>query len=529
MTTGLAVIGTERDVQAFVRRRRKEHDKRRTSDRLINAYMAALGTFYVAVIISGFVDTDISPRPGNFLDTIGWLPLVLLMAVWGVIRFATWQGPVLFGLADMQWVMTSPLNRRTLVLLRLRRAFVVAGIGGAAAGVVAAVVADVMIGKGLVSVFAVATAGFAALALLATALSWHVERSARWSTIVNRGAPVMLLAAVLLGVGAATGRDTAVWWSGPWGWATAPVVAIAGWSVPGWAIQAALLGTTAIVAIVSAVVTAENVSDEQLWRRAEAHSAAAAAMFFGDIRVVKTVARRERSQNRQRSRAFHLVRVRREWLAVAARDALNLRRNPAPVGTAGVLVGVAFLAAVAAIDRPILGIGTFIALYAAASRLLEPIRLEADRPGAHWMLPWPWGTVLVMHCIVPTLALTALGWIAIATVGIGGFIPATAVAPLIIVAPFAAAALISAAAISAVRRPFPVEMLISGADSSSFVLLIWLVSGPVLAAIITNIAFGAMRESLSKGIDGGTLTAAAILTVATFGITRWLATRKPPD
>lgn len=529
MTAEHAVAGTEREVQAYVRRRRKEHDKRRISDRLINVYMAALGTFYVGVIISGFVDANITPRPGNFLDTIGWLPLVLLLAVWGVIRFATWQGPVLFGLADMQWLLSAPLSRRDLVSLRLRRAFVLAGIVGAAAGVVAAVVADVMIGEGLVSVFFVAAAGFAALALLATALSWHVERSSRWSTLVGRGAPVMLLAALLLGVGAATGRDTAVWWSGPWGWATAPVVAVAGWSASGWVIQAALLSLATTAAIISAVATSEDVPDEQLWRRAEAHSAAAAAMFMGDMRVVKTVARRERSRNRQRSRSFHLIQVRREWLAIAARDVLNLRRNPAPVGTAGVLVGVAFLIAVAAIDRPILGIGTFIALYVAASRLLEPIRLEADRPGAHRVLPWTWGTILVMHCMVPTLVLTVLAWVAIAVVGIGRFLPATAILPLIVVAPFAAAALISTTAISAVRRPFPVDMLISGADSNSLVLVLWLISAPLLAAILTNIAFSAMQQSLANGIDGGTFTAVVILSVGTYGISRWLATRKPPD
>jgi hypothetical protein len=529
MTAELAPERTEREVQAYIRSRRKEHDNRRISDRLINVYMAALGTFYVGVIVSGFIDADITPRPGNFLDTIGWLPLVLLVAVWGVVRFATWQGPVLFGMADMQWLLSAPLGRRNLVALRLRRAFVLSGIVGAAAGVVAAVVADVMLGKGLVSVFFVAAAGFAALALLATALSWHVERSPRWSRAVARGTPVLLVAAMLLGVGAATGHDGAVWWSGPWGWATAPVVAVAGWSATGWVIQAILLGLAATGAIVSAVATAADVADEQLWRRAEAHSAAAAAMFMGDLRVVKTVARRERSGERQRGRSFHLVRVRRGWLAIAARDWLNLRRNPGPVGTAGVLVAIAFLAAVAAIDRPIFGVGTFVALYLAASRLLEPMRLEADRPGAHWILPWTWGTVLVMHCMVPAAILTALVWVAIGVVGVGGFVPATAVLPLILVAPFAAAALIASTAISAVRRPFPVDMLISGADSNSLVLVLWLISAPVLAAILTNIAFGAMRQSLSTGIDGGTLTAVVILSIGTLGITRWLATRKPPD
>ncbi len=281
--------------------------------------------------------------------------------------------------------------------------------------------------------------------------------------------------------------------------------------------------------MIAAVRTAEQVPDEELWRRAEARSVAAAALFFGDVRMIKNVAGRTRSTSRNRGRVFGLLRVRRPWLVIAARDALSLRRNPGLAITAGVFVAAAFTAAVAAIDRPIFGVGTFIGLYAAASRLLEPVRLEADRPAAHRMLPWSWGTGLALHCIVPTITLTALGWAAIAVVGIGGFIPGSAVSPLLAIAPFAAAALVAPAATSAVRGPFPVETLISGAESSSLILVIWLVVAPVLAAIIANIAFSILRPTLEQGITAATLNAAMFLTAATLGVISWLATRKAPD
>ncbi len=145
------------------------------------------------------------------------------------------------------------------------------------------------------------------------------------------------------------------------------------------------------------------------------------------------------------------------------------------------------------------------------------------------MLPWSWGTGLALHCIVPTITLTALGWAAIAVVGIGGFIPGSAVSPLLAIAPFAAAALVAPAATSAVRGPFPVETLISGAESSSLILVIWLVVAPVLAAIIANIAFSILRPTLEQGITAATLNAAMFLTAATLGVISWLATRKAPD
>lgn len=529
MTTGSVATAGEREVRAYIRRRRKQHDRRSTSDKLINGYMWVIGAFYIGTAVSGLIDADLTPQPGSFHDIVAWLPLGLLIVVWAVLRFATWQGPVLFPAPELQWVVSSPLSRRGLVLPKLRRALVIAAVAGSVGGVVVAVLAEVMVGGVPATVFGLSVAGMALLTVMATALSWHVERSVRWSGIAGRSTPVFLALVALVAFGAAGGHDTAVWWSGPWGWAAGPIAGEAGRSVPGWIVQLGLLALAAAVAVVSATATAERFSEEELWRRADAHSSAAAALFFGDVRTLRTVARRERTRGRIRGRTARMMRFAVPWLAISARDVLTLRRNPRLVVTAAMFTAAAFAAAVAAADQPLLAVGAFIGLYAAASRLLEPLRLEADRPGAHWMLPWSWGTVIVMHCLVPTIALAVLGWMGLAVVGGAGLIPPTAVWPLVLVAPFAAAAIVTPAAVSAARKPFPIESLISGTENTGLLLVLWLVAGPVLAAIVADIAFGAMRESFDRGVTNSTFGVIGFLGLATLGFVAWLGTRKPPD
>lgn len=230
-----------------------------------------------------------------------------------------------------------------------------------------------------------------------------------------------------------------------------------------------------------------------------------------------------------RGRSYRLMRFPSPLLAIPSRDLLTLRRSPGLVVGAVILVASAFAAAVAAIDRPILGIGVFVALYLAGSRLLEPIRLEVDQADAHLMLPWAWGAVLVLHCVVPVLVLTALGWAGLVVVGLGGFVESSVIWPLLVAAPFVAGALVTPAAISAARRPFPVETLIGGGEGGSLVLVVSLLAGPVLAALVLNIAFGSVRDELDRGITGGTLTAIGILGAATAGFIGWLWTRKAPE
>ncbi|MFZ0493557.1 MAG: DUF6297 family protein [Acidimicrobiia bacterium] len=520
---------TEHEVRAFVRRRRKAHDPRRLSDRLIDLYTWFLATAIAGIVIAPLIHGDLVPHPGAFLDTLDWLPVLLLGATWAVLRYGTWQGPVLFTTPELQWEVASPLNRRRLALMKLRRASIIAiGVGVVTGGLVG-IGSAAMVRHDALGMTIAAVSGLTSLALLATALSWHVERSPSVGRVVDVATPVVLLLVALLAVAVARGQSTVALWSGPWGWAGAPVLAAGGRSVPGWVVLATLLGVAAVVALISAIGTVDRISYEELWQRSEARSSASAALFFGDVRAAKGIARRGRARGRFRGRELRMTRVATPWLAIVTRDTLTLRRNVGLVVVAASFIAAAMVAGVAATGRPILVAGVFAGLYAAASRLLETIRLENDRPNAHRMLPWTWGTILVLHCIVPTATLTVLIWIGLGVLGIGGFVAQTATWALILVAPFIAGAVVLPAAISASRRSFPIETLISGAELGALSLVPWLLTGPTLALIALGVASGWIKQSLDQGITMATFTAIAFLATATFAFGAWLNSRQPRD
>jgi hypothetical protein len=109
MTTGeAAAVG---EVVARVRRLRRRNSRSRTSDRLIDGYSAVLTAFLGGTVVASVLDADLEPHPGLVVDMALWLPVVLLLAVWATLRFATWQGPVLFSPADLQ--TTSCATRAT--------------------------------------------------------------------------------------------------------------------------------------------------------------------------------------------------------------------------------------------------------------------------------------------------------------------------------------------------------------------------------------------------------------------------------
>jgi len=522
-------VTTEREVRAFVRHRRKAHDPRRLSDRLIDIYTWFLATVIAGIVITPLIHGDLVPHPGAFLDTLDWLPVLFLGALWAVLRYGTWQGPVLFTTPELQWEVASPLNRRLLALAKLRRASVIAvGVGVVSGGLVG-IGAAAMVRHDALAMTIAAVSGFTALALVAMALSWHVERSPSVGRFVEVATPVVLLLVALLAVAVARGRSMVALWSGPWGWAGAPVLAAGGRSVPGWVVLAVLLGVAAVASAVSAIGTVDRISDEELWQRSEARSSASAALFFGDVRAAKGIARRGRARGRVRGRELHMSRVATPWLAIITRDLLTLRRNVGLVMVAASFIAAAMVAGVAATGRPILVAGVFAGLYAAASRLLETIRLENDRPGAHRMLPWTWGTILVLHCIVPVATLTVLLWIGLGVLGISGFITQAATWVLILVAPFVAGAFVLPAAISASRRSFPMETLISGAELGALSLVTWLMTGPVLALIVLAIAARWILSGLDQGITMETFTAIAFLSTAIGLFGMWLFNRKPRE
>ena len=94
MTTAPATV---RDTLAFVRECKRGNDERKLTDRFLDGYLALFIGFYLVAAAAWLLDTDLTTQPFSFLDTVAWLPLLLFGVVWGILHFATWQGPVLSG------------------------------------------------------------------------------------------------------------------------------------------------------------------------------------------------------------------------------------------------------------------------------------------------------------------------------------------------------------------------------------------------------------------------------------------------
>jgi hypothetical protein len=511
-----------------IRRRRRGHDPRSLADRFTDLYMGLFVVAYVVASVLWLLSAELPTGEFSLDDTLVWLPLLLFALMWGVLHHATWQGPVLFSAPELQWVLSAPLGRRPVVLTRMLRAFLFAVVAGILGGLMAAIIAATTTDSAFLVAWLASAPAFMAVGFIAVALSWHVERSVTWSVVVLRATPVFVAFGALATYAIATGREVPVLWSGPWGWAAAPLLAASGASAPGWGFGLLLLLVVMIATLVLAVSAAGDYSEEEMWRRAEARSAAAAALFFGDVRTVRRVAKRSRTRGAVRARTAKLIHFRNPMLAIVSRDLQALRRSPGRLAVAVLFTAGGFAAAVAATQRPIFGVLAFLGLYIAGSRLLEPIRVEVEQPDAHLILPWKWGTTMVLHCVVPTLALAILGLLGLAIVTIAGFVGVGALPALVLVTPFTAAAIVTAGAVSASRKPFPVDMMISGADSGAFLVVLWMLAGPVLAGIVVSIAFGGMRDTIDQGITGSAVWAVIALVVGSSGFASWLMSRKAP-
>jgi hypothetical protein len=172
-----------------------------------------------------------------------------------------------------------------------------------------------------------------------------------------------------------------------------------------------------------------------------------------------------------------------------------------------------------------------VAGYAAATRLVEPLRLEVDQPDAHHVLPWRWGDLLLLHCAVPFLSLTALGVLAVTAASVAGLLPPTAAWSALALCPLVSATFASSAAIAGQRGPFPIELLLLGGDVGAVVLLVWLVTGPILAAVALILPVSIVHRAADDGslVAEATGAAAAVLVVALLAAVAYLLSRRQPE
>ena len=338
-------------------------------------------------------------------------PAVLILVLLSALRFGTWQGPVGFSTADVSFLLTAPIAIAALVRPKLDHGLWIGAAAGAAiAGVAILLTAGGGGSFGLLRALG-AVAAVTAFAVLAVAASWIVESSRRTSGLVRRASPAVLVAgAALLAVSATPlGRSIGVW-SGPWGWAIAPLAGTSGWPA-----ALALILLTATTATLLARRRAGAAGAEVFLVRAETRSGLTASAFSLDYRGAALTYRS--ALPARIARRARVPRPRHPQRAVLWRDALALVREPARLGWAALLAAAATTEALTHPGQAAPAAIAALLLYGAASLLCEPLRIDVDAPDTSaLLLSWPFARVLVAHCLLPGLVLFGLTAVTIAAV-----------------------------------------------------------------------------------------------------------------
>jgi hypothetical protein len=524
---------------AFVRRHRRAHrSPQQRSDRFTGLYTVGLYAAIGAWI--GFQALRQSPARGG---SSVWLTggglaragtVVLLLGLLAALRYATWQGPVVFSAPDVHFLLGAPLPRAELVRDRLARGLLLGAGVGVALGLGAFVLLEAELGVAAWPLLAAALIGPAALGVLAAALGWLVESSPATARVVLRASPLVLAvaAAAWLGGVAAAKVDP---WSGPWGWAVGPLVAAAGGHDPGWPVQAALLAAITAAAVIAAWQTAARVTLEELERRAGTRTGLGASLFMADPRGAALL-RHEAVRGLLGVRRLRLHHPRHRWLAVPWRDALSLLRAPGRVGWALVLCGGGVLTVAAAPDHRLLAAGAVVAAYLGAAQLVEPVRGEADQPDASRQLPWRWGNLILLHTVTPILTLSVAGLALSIAATLFGLLPGAALGMALAACLPVAAALAWSAAIAGQRGRLGPDQLVTasamGELGGPMYLARWFATGPLVALVVVLppvlVLQGAAGRP-SPRFQAAASNAAFLLVVALAIQGAWLRSRHPPD
>jgi hypothetical protein len=483
--------------------------------RLDAAYMVAITTGILGAMLYGTASSAL----GSVVtpDTVPeWGPAVALVALGAVARWGTWQGPVVFAAPDVPFLLEAPLGRRALAARPLARGLC-AGAGAAAVVAGVALVGLAADGRGVDAARAAGlVAGVAALGVLGVAGAARVQCSARWSRAIGVALPASIVAGAALVAVARTG-DTGrliARWSGPWGWALAPVSASAAASLA----ALALLAATTAAAVVAAARGFGPCPTERHAVRAEARSGAVASAWGLDARTVRLSLRRAAGPARARSRR-HLRAPRAPALAVPWRDASSALRAPQRILGGLALAAAAAAVAIAAADRPAAAAVAALGAYVAAGVLLEPLRLEIDRPSAaRVFLRRPFGRILLGHVAVPVAVLCAGAAVAALGLAVAGALPARGGALAVVAIALMPAIVLCAAMSSRRGGRLPVSVLAAGTagdPTGGGVVVAWLLAWPAGAVVLgaLPLVYVARGASPSSAVAFALVVAAAAPTV----------------
>ena len=476
--------------------------------RLQGIYIAVLVTLILTTLVYNAAHSALA-QVISPVEIARWGPSLVLLALVAAGHWGTVQGPVVFSVADLgHLVLGSPLSRRALVAAPLVRALAGAALTGA---VVAGVVVVGLSGRrhtvGVARIVALVT-GVALIGILAAVAAFAVSADRRCERALRLLTPPALIVAAALALTGAlagrTGRQIDVW-SGPWGWAL---------QAGGGASTARYVGATAGVAAVVALATAlvwrrrGSGEAERYLRRSQGHARLQASLIDLDARTARRDLAEVASRPRRR-RGGDLRRLRHGLArtrfgsgpaggAVAAviwRDVLVAIEGP--VALLQALVACVAGTAVALLDTGrVLGVAAGgVLLYVAATRLLEPLRIENDAPGRSRMfLAARPGRAYLAHAILPAVLVLTLLAATTAALALSGALAghgAAAAIDLVLAGP----AVVACAAMSARRGGrLPQEVLVTAMatdpSGGGAVLLGWLLMWPAAAAALVVLPLG---------------------------------------
>jgi hypothetical protein len=447
------------------------------------------------------------------------LTALALLVFLVLLRDALWRGPVTVPQATADWLLGTPVSRRRLLRPRFRWAAAGALVVGAVAGIVpaAALVALGLGGGSGGEVLRLAGAAMLSMGLLfavATGVAGLIERYPGTGRQVRTATPVLLAAAVVLGglaAWAGLGRlpgavATVLLWSGPWGWAAQPVMAVAaqagpagaGNPAPWWPVALGLLAGSALATLACADRVVAGVPAAALRARARTLGAMSAAALSMNTRGVATA---YTGAGTRRAR-FRLPPPRRRELVLLWRDLLALLRSPARLVSAVLLALLAAaLAVVAGRGRPVslVLVGCALSLgYLAAAWLCEGARLDADDPRRSAQLPFRYESLAWWHAAVPCLVLLAAVGVPAAVAGLvsGDLRPLVL---LVVTIPV----LVGGALVNVFRGSFSPALFV-GADTpvgntAALSIVFWYAWGTVLAVLPMTVLVSSALGSPGSG------------------------------
>ncbi|MFF1788109.1 DUF6297 family protein [Kitasatospora sp. NPDC058243] len=463
------------DTLLFLREARSgtRQEKRRSAWFIAYTVLLVGGCWGVPALLQWTSSTRAADRPPVQIGEqasatlLALIPAVLVLALLLTARGAMWRGPVLLDRATTGFLLPSAVDRRALLAPGLRSSVALASVVSGVAGAVAGFLLQGLAPQSWILLTLAGSWTGVSVALTTSAVGVLVERHDQWMSRYGRrvfAAGWLLAAVAAVGVWTAWTQGRTGWlqglllWSGPWGWASQPLLWALGLVGAAGAVGTVLSVGTPVLALALAWRELPAIPQAALRLRATVAAQISTSVLMLDLRQARSGV--PRLKERRSTPRLRLPMPRHRLLLVPWRDLTCLLRNPRRLGWAVVWSGIAVGLTAAAPSftstaQQIVVVLSLVAEYLAAAQLTEPARLESDDPRRSTNLPWTFKSLALQHSAVPgglLLALTGAGALACALAGreTAGLLPLLASVP----------ALTAAALVSSYRGVVPVHLTI---------------------------------------------------------------------